>query len=172
MIRLLSILLVCSICLAGCAGVGPTLPATPVAVDARAAADRVNALRARHGLGPVRIDDRLMRAAERHALAMASRDRMSHKLSLGDTLPRRLSAAGYSWGAAAENIGAGYRSLEAALAGWEASAGHRKNLLLGTVTEIGIAAAHAPDTRHGMFWALVLAAPPPERPPGGWGMPM
>jgi uncharacterized protein YkwD len=171
MIRLLSILLVCSISAAGCAG-APSIPATPVAVDARAAAERVSAFRARHGLGPVRLDGQLMQAAQRHALAMAGRDRMSHTLSLGDTLPRRLDAAGYRWGAAAENIGAGYRSLEAAIAAWEASAGHRKNLLRDGIIEIGIAAAHASDTRHGTFWALVLAGPPPERPPGGWGMPM
>lgn len=172
MIRLASLLLVCGLAVAGCAGVQPSIPARPVAVDAGAAAEHINAFRARNGLGPVRLNETLMQAAASHAMAMASRNRMSHNLGSGGSLPRRLTMAGYRWGAAAENIGAGYQGLQAALAGWEASAGHRKNLLLEGVSEIGIAAAYAPGTRYGTFWALILAAPPPERRVGGWGAPM
>lgn len=171
MIRRLASLLLCGLLLAGCFGLAPTIPATPVAVDAEAAVYRVNAFRTRSGLGPVRLNDRLMRAAESQALEMASRDRMSHTVSRGATLSRRVSAAGYQWAYVAENIGAGYKSLDAAMAGWEASAGHRKNLLLPGVTEIGIAAAHAPGTRHGTFWALILGGPPPQRA-GAWGAAM
>lgn len=170
MIRLAFLLLVCGLALAACAGVRTNLPASPVAIDSGAAADHISAFRARHGLGPVRLDRTLMQAAANHAMAMASRNRMSHNLGRGDSLPRRLSAVGYRWGAAAENIGAGYRSLEAALAGWEASAGHRKNLLRQGITEIGIAAAHAPGSRHGTYWALVLGGP--QRRGGNWGTPL
>jgi len=172
MIRLAFMSALCGLALAACAGLQIDVPASAVAIDAGAAAERVSAFRARHGLGPVRLEPRLMQAAAGQALTMASRDRMSHNVSWGGSLPRRLSAAGYRWGLAAENIGAGYASLEAALAGWEASPGHRKNLLMEGVTEIGIAAAHAPATGHGTFWALILAAPPPERAPGGWGAPI
>ena len=171
MLRLRSLFLVVGLALAGCAGVQAILPATPVSVDAGAAASRISAFRAQHGLGPVRLNPVLTQAARNQALAMASSNRMSHNLGGGGALPRRLTAVGYRWGAAAENIGAGYGSLDAALAGWQASAGHRKNLLLSNVTEIGIAAAHAPGSTYGHYWALILGSPPPERR-GGWGVPM
>jgi uncharacterized protein YkwD len=156
--------------LAGCAGLDMALPAAPVAVDAGAAARLVSAYRLESGLKSVALDERLMRAARSQALLMAQRDRMGHRV--GGPLPRRVSAEGYEWGAAAENLGRGYDSLEAAFAGWQASAGHRKNLLNPHVTQIGVAAVRAPGSQHGTYWALILAAPR-ERPGDGpafvWG---
>ena len=63
---------------------------------------------------------------------------------------------------------AGYSSLDDAMAGWKASAGHRRNLLNPHVTEIGIAAvATPPGSKQRNYWALILAAPPPERVAAG-----
>ena len=54
------------------------------------------------------------------------------------------------------------------MAGWKASAGHRKNLLNPHVTEIGIAAvATPPGSKHRNYWALILAAPQPDRVAAG-----
>ena len=118
----------------------------------------VSAYRARNGLGPVGTDPRLNWVASAQSMAMAGRDRLSH--NAGGSLPRRLSAGGYAWDAAAENIGAGYSSLGAAMQGWEVSAEHRKNLLNSHVTEIGVAAAAPPPgSRFRTYWTLVLATP-------------
>jgi uncharacterized protein YkwD len=107
-----------------------------------------------------------MDAAATHARTMGQRDKISH--SLGGSLPKRVTAVGYDWGAAAENLGAGYPTLDAAVAGWKRSAGHRRNLLNPKVTEIGIAAvATPPGSRYRTYWALILAAPPPERMASG-----
>jgi uncharacterized protein YkwD len=154
--------------LAGCAGLDMALPAAPAAVDAGVAVRLVSGFRAESGLGSVTIDARLMRAAQSQALLMAQRDRMGHKV--GGSLPRRVSTEGYEWGAVAENLGRGYDSLEAAFAGWQASAGHRRNLLNSRVTQVGVAAARAPGSKYGLYWALILAAPR-ERPGDGypWG---
>ncbi len=107
-----------------------------------------------------------MQAAATHARTMGERDRISH--SVGGRLPGRIAKAGYDWGAAAENLAAGYGSLDDAMAGWKNSAGHRKNLLNPNVTEIGVAAvATPPGSEHRTYWALILAAPRP--PPSSAG---
>jgi uncharacterized protein YkwD len=143
---------------AGCTGAPVRGEPTPIAVSAGAAAAMVSAYRARNGFGPVGTDPRLNSVASAQAMAMAGRDRLSH--SAGGSLPRRLSAGGYAWDATAENIGAGYASLGAAMQGWEESPEHRKNLLNSHVTEIGVAAAAAPPgSRFRTYWSLVLATP-------------
>jgi uncharacterized protein YkwD len=112
----------------------------------------------------VRVDPRLMRAAAQYARVMGERDRIGHRL--GSSLPRRVSAAGYEWGAAAENLAAGYATLDAAMQGWKRSPGHRQNLLSPYATDIGVAAvATPPGSRQRNYWALILAMPKPEGQP-------
>lgn len=121
----------------------------------------VTAYRADNGLGSVSVDSRLMQAAAAQARAMGERDRMSHRVA--GPLPRRVTQAGYNWGAAAENLGAGYPTLSAAMDGWRKSREHRANLLNPNVTEIGIAAVGTPPGSHYReYWALILATPRPE----------
>jgi uncharacterized protein YkwD len=97
---------------------------------------------------------------------MGQQDRVNHRL--GGSLAKRVTAAGYEWGATAENLAAGQPNLDAALADWKGSASHRQNLLNPLVTEIGIAAVATPagsDNRN--YWALILATPRPERDAAG-----
>jgi uncharacterized protein YkwD len=134
---------------------------TPLAVDAGQAASLVSGFRAANGLGPVGVDSRLQQAAGARARAMGERDRMGHRV--GGSLPRRLTEAGYDWGATAENLGEGYTSLPAAMQGWKDSREHRANLLNPHVTDIGVAAVSTPPgAKKRTYWALVLAAPRPE----------
>ena len=140
---------------------GPPQPVNPIAVDAGRTAALVSSYRVEHGLGRVSVDSRLMEAAARQARGMGERDRIGHRVA--GALPGRLAAAGYVWGATTENLGAGYRTLDAAMQGWRGSPEHRKNLLNPHVTELGIAAfATPPGARHRTYWALILAAPPPD----------
>jgi len=133
-----------------------------IQVDAARAAQLISAYRAQNGLGPVKVESRLMRVAARYARVMGERDKIKH--GIGGSLPKRLGAAGYDWGYAAENLAASYSSLDEAMAGWKASPGHRRNLLSPYATEIGIAAvATPPGSEHRNYWALVLATPQPER---------
>jgi uncharacterized protein YkwD len=155
-----------ALALAACSGGGSRQAATPISVDVGRTANLVSAYRAANGLGPVRVESRLNDAAASHARLMGGRDKMSH--SLGGSLPKRIGAAGYDWGAAAENLGAGYANLDAAMAGWKQSAGHRRNLLNPNVTEIGVAAvATPPGSKYRTYWTLILAAPGPERSGAG-----
>lgn len=164
---------------AGCAlvpsgpsvGYTPRRPYTHVVPDQGETARLVSALRARRGLGPVTVDPQLSAIAQTQANAMARTASVSH--TVGGSFTRRLAAGGYQAQAAAENIGAGFHDLAEAMAAWEASPGHRANLLNPGVTRIGIATAYAPQTQLKLYWAMVLASPyepQAERiagPPGG-----
>ncbi len=143
--------------LASCAGRQATVRLMPV--ETAPVLALLNGFRAGNGLAPLSRVGALDVAAERQALAMAEADRMSHSLSFGDTLPRRVEAAGYQWQTVAENLGMGYHSLEDAFAGWKGSSGHRANLLKANATEFGIAHAWRAESRYHDYWALVLGAP-------------
>ncbi|MCW7544198.1 CAP domain-containing protein [Aurantimonas litoralis] len=123
-----------------------------ISVDRNVALATINAFRAENGLGAVRFDPVLGKAAERQARAMAARGNLSH--SLDGPLPNRVASFGYDWAAVSENIGWNYRSTPAVITGWKRSPGHRRNLLNANVTEIGFAAATGANGEP--YWALIL----------------
>lgn len=156
--------------LAGCAGeprrAGPPDPKAvarleSVRLDPAAATRILNAYRAGHGLGPVRLDPALDAMAQRQADAMVAANALSH--DAGGSFAFRVHAAGLDAAHAAENLGAGYYSTEEAFAGWKASSGHDANLRLPDATRFGVALAKDPQTQYGAWWALVIAGEPERR---------
>jgi len=113
----------------------------------------VNAERASEGLAPLQIDDRLSAAAQKHAQDMAANDFHSHTGSNGSRFNERIADEGYSGGALAENIAAGYSSPAAVVAGWMNSAGHRANILNGGLRHIGVGHAQRSGTQYGQYWS-------------------
>ena len=157
----------CAIDSAAVGGIlGRPLAADTVAVDGRAAARAISAYRASRGLPPVTVDQRLTQIAADHARLMARANRVAHVLPGEGSFSRRIDAGGFEASVAAENIGAGYESLAAALEGWQRSPAHDANLLKPEVTLIGIAASTAPESTYGTYWSLVLAAPYTPPPSG------
>lgn len=130
-------------------------PGTSFAIDRTQALGAVNAFRSQHGMPALRMEDHLMAAAEAQSEAMARRGRMDHEVA--GKLPDRVRAAGYDWTTTAENIAMSFRDYDAAMAGWIASPGHRKNLLNPQVTEIGFAAAKGVDGKP--YWTQIFARP-------------
>ena len=122
-------------------------------------ADLTNIERSRAGLSRLRMEDRLMRAAQMQAEQMASLGRMDHVLSDGPyPAPKdRLAAAGYRWRAYAENIAYGQRGPEDVTESWMGSAGHRANMLNGAYTEIGT--GYAIDGRGRSYYVQVFGKP-------------
>jgi uncharacterized protein YkwD len=116
----------------------------------------VSRVRAAHGLGAVRLDPALTQAARQQAQAMAAAGVLSH--DVGGSFSSRMNAAGLGSVPTAENVGAGHRSLEAAIASWERSPAHRDNMLMSGVTRIGVARVDAPGKPYGVYWAMVMAA--------------
>tara|TARA_R110002049_G_scaffold10127_7_gene50594 strand:- start:7972 stop:8391 length:420 start_codon:yes stop_codon:yes gene_type:complete len=126
--------------------------ALPVWADP-AAVSAVNGLRAAKGRAAVVYDPVLERAAAAHAQDMARHDYFSHQGKNGSSVGQRISAQGYKWCFAAENIAKGQKSLAAVMQSWAGSQGHYQNIMHRKVRGFGLARAE------GNVWVMVLAAP-------------
>ena len=97
----------------------------------------INQERASAGVAALKANGALTSAARAHSKDMAVNNYFSH----GSDFAGRLSSAGYSFSAAAENIYAGqgkYDTPYSAVSSWMGSSGHRTNMLNSTYTEIGV----------------------------------
>lgn len=125
--------------------------------------DLTNQQRVANGCAPFRTESHLMAAAEAHSRDMADNDFFSHTGSDGSAPWDRMTRAGYSWGAAAENIAAGYSTPEDVVQGWMNSPGHRANILNCDLHDIGVGyVLQDPDTgdvnyRH--YWTQDFGTP-------------
>ena len=119
--------------------------------DADAAAAIISRYRAANGLGSVRSDPRLAAAAAYQARSNARAGAVSH----GD-LEARMDRFGIR-GESAENLASGAETVEEVIVDWQESPGHNANLLLSSVTRIGLARVDTPNDHNGPYWALVLA---------------
>jgi uncharacterized protein YkwD len=91
------------------------------------------------GLPPLKHNSLLDTSSETHSHNMGDRDFFAHCDLDTETLPwDRMSAAGYQFSAAAENIAAGYGTPEQVMTGWMNSPGHRNNILSTSYREIGV----------------------------------
>jgi uncharacterized protein YkwD len=121
--------------------------------------------RAGRGLGALRVDDRLMRAAQEHADDMARWRWMSHRGSDLSSPFRRMERAGYRYRRAAENVAAGQETLQELMSDWMRSPGHRRNIL-GPYTDIGT--GYATDASGTPYWCVTFGTPfPAARPARG-----
>jgi uncharacterized protein YkwD len=111
--------------------------------------------RARAGLRPYNVNDKLQATATRYAALMASRGQMSHSVD-GTSVGGRIAAAGYSWQRAGENIAAGQSSPEAVTAAWMGSPGHRQNIL-GPYPDVGF--GYARTGNGALYWCADFASP-------------
>jgi hypothetical protein len=132
---------------------------------ARLLMQRTNELRAQSGWKPVAAEPRLSAAAARFARYMAETDRYGHEAD-GRQPAERAQAEGYDHCLTAENIAfasstRGFQAEELAqrlFDGWVHSPPHRRNLLDGDMTHVGIAVAQSP--RSGRHYAVQLFGRP------------
>ena len=115
--------------------------------------DTINAIRAKAGRSPLKVSAALTKAAAGHVRDMAANNFFSHTGSDGSRMSDRARRVGYGFCHIAENIGAGYPSVDAALKGWMDSPPHRKNMLSPNVTELGF--VRTP----GLLWVILLGKP-------------
>ena len=116
----------------------------------------VNEQRANAGLPSVKIDERLTSAAQAHANDIAQRQVLTHTGSDGTNAGQRITVYGYGWTTWAENAAAGQQTPADVMNSWMNSAGHRANILNGSMIDIGIAAAVGSNGV--TYWVMVLAA--------------
>ena len=134
---------------------------------------RLNAERARGAVcradrtlaaaAPLRWNDTLAAAAAAQSDDMASVSRMGHYDTRNRGLSERLTAVGYRFSAAVENVAFGYPSLDAVVLAWLASEGHCVNMMNPTVLELGLACSDGTTPGQDRYWTLVLGAPPRPR---------
>jgi uncharacterized protein YkwD len=116
----------------------------------------VNAERQRVGVAPLRLNDKLTAAAQRHAQDMATNRNLSHQGSDGSTMRSRIDDTGYDWMAIGENVAMGQTSPEAVMQSWMNSAGHRRNILNPDFQELGVGYAEGGGRP---YWVQVFAKP-------------
>ncbi|MDE2379496.1 CAP domain-containing protein [Bradyrhizobium sp.] len=112
----------------------------------------ISAYRRAHGLPAVKGDARLNAVALTQAKAMAASDKVSHFVA-GSFVTR---VAILRKSRAAENIGAGFLTFGEMLKQWEASRGHRENLLMLGARRVGVAFVDNPKSPYRKFWAMVI----------------
>jgi len=102
----------------------------------------------------------LTQAADGHSQDMAAQNYFAHDSKDGRTFSQRISATGYAWSTAGENIAAGYSSVDAVMDGWIQSAGHCANLMNANFSEIGVACVPGTSsTTYSNYWTMDLARP-------------
>ncbi len=95
--------------------------------------EATNAQRARYGLPPLAVDNRLMSTARRHTAWMANSGSLRH--------------GNYP---VAENIALGQETVEEVIRSWMNSSGHRANILGSRYSRLGVGAYQGPGGR--VFW--------------------
>jgi uncharacterized protein YkwD len=116
-----------------------------------------NAERAKAGCGPLAVDATLTSVAQAHSQDMASNNYFSHDSQDGRTPFARMTAAGYRYSTAAENIAAGQRTAQDVMTGWMNSPGHKANILNCALTQIGV--GHATGGSYGVYWTQDFGTP-------------
>jgi uncharacterized protein YkwD len=99
----------------------------------RAVVCLINQQRHERGLPRLRANSRLNRSAQGWTNVMVSRRDFSH----GTDFSARISAVGFDWSNAGENIATGYKTPSAVVRAWMGSAGHCQNILSPIFREVG-----------------------------------
>lgn len=105
------------------------------------------------------MQTKLGRAAELHSQDQAAHEFSGHTGSDGSSPEQRLTAAGYSWQARAENVAWHNNDGSAQMAFnlWQNSESHRATLLSSAYWEIGV--GRAQSTTGFWYWTADFARP-------------
>jgi Cysteine-rich secretory protein family len=94
---------------------------------------------------PLLLNDRLTSAAQAKADDMVARNYWSHDTPDGQTPWTFITAAGYSYASAGENLAYGFSSSSALTNGWMNSPEHRANILNQHFSQVGFGVARSPN---------------------------
>jgi uncharacterized protein YkwD len=150
------LILAAAFCLAGGAShAACKVPDSASAMQAELLAN-LNAERAARSLPPLKLDTALDTAAQKHACDNAKRMTTSHVSGDGSKLQHRLRRVGYDYATAAENTGRGFASGKRAVEWWMNSPGHKKNMLMSGIKDIGIGIALSAEPDNRLHWIMVV----------------
>lgn len=128
----------------------------------RAVVCLINRQRTSRGLPALHVDGRLNRSAQHWTYKMVREDRFTH----GSNFAARISAVGFDWSIAGENIASGYQTPWQVVSGWMASAGHCENILSPDFSRVGTGVLdHGVDGTGAATWTQDFALPMGARMP-------
>ncbi|MFK8162604.1 MAG: CAP domain-containing protein [Lewinella sp.] len=99
---------------------------------------------------PLSLNTKLTVAARNHSADQANMSKMQHEGSDGSNVGSRVTRAGYSWRAVAENVAWNYPNVDAVFEGWLSSPGHCRNIMGANYTVMGMA-------EEDLYWTQVFA---------------
>jgi uncharacterized protein YkwD len=119
--------------------------------------DLVNKERSKVGAKPLKLNEKLDRAADKHSIDQAAHNKMSHSGSNGSKFGDRIKQDGYLFSSAAENVAAGQKNPMQVMESWMNSSGHRTNILNPQLENIGIGSATSSNGT--LFWTQDFGTP-------------
>jgi uncharacterized protein YkwD len=117
----------------GCKHANTRIGATSRRVLQRAVVCLINRQRTERHLPRLHMNRRLNRSAQGWTNEMVRYESFSH----GADFAARISAVGFNWSDAGENIATGFRTPAAVVRGWMASTGHCQNILNPVFADVG-----------------------------------
>ncbi|MBI4780703.1 MAG: CAP domain-containing protein [Oscillatoriophycideae cyanobacterium NC_groundwater_1537_Pr4_S-0.65um_50_18] len=137
--------------------------ATTISAFSRQVVDLTNAFRKQNNLAPLTLNSKLTTVAQTYSKTMATQDFLAHEGLDGSQPWDRMTAGGYNWSRAAENVAAGQTTPEEVMQSWISSAGHRANLLDPQLKEIGVGyfflANDTGSVNYNHYWTQNFGAP-------------
>jgi hypothetical protein len=116
-----------------------------------------NQQRANNGKGSLSLNSKLNTAAQNKAKDMAAKDYWSHNSPTGQTPWSFITAAGYKYQTAGENLAYGFDTSADTITGWMNSPEHRANILNSSYTNVGFGIINIPNYQGDGPETLVVA---------------
>jgi uncharacterized protein YkwD len=117
----------------GCAGANRRIADGSLDTLRSAVVCLINQQRMAHHLPSLEASPLLNRSAQKWTDAMVATDQFTH----GTNFAGRISAVGYVWRSAGENIATGYNTPRSVVRAWMASTGHCQNILNPSYRNVG-----------------------------------
>jgi len=131
----------------------------------------INRERSLHHLPALQASPELHNSAQGWTNAMVSSDQFTH----GTNFAGRISAAGFVWRSAGENIATGFATPRSVVSAWMGSTGHCENILNPTFREVGTGISTRPVRGYATgagTWTQDFALGMHQSPPSGNTAPM
>jgi uncharacterized protein YkwD len=122
----------------GCANANMPVGATSRRATKTAVVCLINKQRTARGLPALGESSLLDRSAQGWTNTMVATGAFTH----GANFAGRISAVGFAWSSAGENIATGFLTPRAVVNGWMGSTGHCQNILNPTYTSVGTGVVH------------------------------
>jgi uncharacterized protein YkwD len=124
----------------GCSGASDPVTRTSPQILRSAVVCLINQQRAAHHLPPLVASPLLNRSAQGWTNVMVSSDQFTHGMNFAS----RISAVGFDWRMAGENIATGYGTPRGVVSAWMASTGHCQNILNPAYRNVGTGVSARP----------------------------